>query len=89
MDNHLLTAEELKQITGMTRYSKQAEWFKLTFGVKVPCSFDGRPIISWASFEALNAKHFGLSSCVPAKKGVVLVSDNRPLLASEKKRRQL
>jgi hypothetical protein len=89
VNDHLLTPEDLKRITGMTRYSKQVEWFKLAFGVKAVCSFDGRPIITWATFEALNAKHFGLSPVVPPKKRIVLESDKRLQFESEKKRRQL
>jgi len=60
MNNRLLTPDELKEITGLTRYSKQVEWFKNAFGVDIVCSIDGRPIVTWMHFEALLARRAGL-----------------------------
>jgi hypothetical protein len=55
-----MTEDELVRVTGKRRHSKQAEWFKLTFGVDVVRAGDGKLIVTWATFEALNAKKNGL-----------------------------
>jgi len=51
---------DLKRVTGKTRYSKQAEWFKTTFGVDVPRDGNGAVIMTWQTFEALSAKRAGV-----------------------------
>ncbi|MDR5772111.1 MULTISPECIES: DUF4224 domain-containing protein [unclassified Caballeronia] len=62
----LMTEDELVQITGKRRRNKQAEWFKLTFGVDVVRSADGRLIVTWQTFEALSARKNGLGTAAPA-----------------------
>ncbi|WP_250477358.1 DUF4224 domain-containing protein [Caballeronia sp. INML1] len=62
MTERLMTPEDLKQITGRVRYSKQAEWFKQAFGVEITRSFDGAPIMTWALYESLLARRAGLDT---------------------------
>ncbi|CAL8474575.1 DUF4224 domain-containing protein [Caballeronia sp. S22] len=61
MENRLMTPEELKEITGLSRHSKQAEWFRTTFGIDIVRSSDGRPVVTWALYEALLARRAGLT----------------------------
>jgi len=73
-----MTAEEIERMTGWKRYTKQVQWFLEQFGVKVAVCADGSPVMTWANFNALNARQLGLSSAEPApKKRLVLVSDSR------------
>lgn len=62
MSGRLMSAADLQQVTGFARYSKQVAWFRENFGIKVVCSGDGAPVVTWATFEALQAKKAGLSS---------------------------
>lgn len=57
-----MTEDELVQITGKRRHSKQAEWFKNQFGIDVVRSADGRLIVTWQTYEALNARKNGLTA---------------------------
>lgn len=57
----LLSPEELIEITGKTRYTAQAEWFRRELGVEPMRGAGGRLIVTWATFEALSAKKNGLS----------------------------
>ena len=78
MSDRLMTAEEIERMTGWKRYTKQVQWFLEQFGVKVAVCADGSPVMTWANFNALNARRLGLSSTEPApKKRFALVSDNR------------
>lgn len=61
-DTRLLSANDLFEITGKARYTKQAEWFKHQFGVDVARAANGKLVVTWATFEALNAKKNGLST---------------------------
>jgi hypothetical protein len=61
-DNRLMTHADLVELTGWTRYSKQAEWFKQTFGLNVNRRDDGSIAIAWATFLALDAKKAGVAS---------------------------
>lgn len=62
MSDRLMTAEDLHRVTGKKRYSKQVEWFKEQFGINVVRCSDGSPVMTWATFEALQAKKAGLAS---------------------------
>jgi hypothetical protein len=55
-----MTTADLERVTGKKRYSKQAEWFKSQLGVDVMRCGDGSPVVTWATFEALQAKKMGL-----------------------------
>jgi hypothetical protein len=60
------------------RFSKQVHWFADQFGVKVATCSDGSPVMTWANFNALNARRLGLSSPESApEKRLVLVSDSK------------
>jgi hypothetical protein len=74
MSDRLMTLAELERVTGKKRYGKQAEWFKEQFGINVVRCGDGSPVVTWATFEALQAKRAGLRS-EPIK-------EERPLLRS-------
>jgi hypothetical protein len=60
MSDRLMTLTELERVTGKKRYSKQVEWFKTQFGINVVRCGDGSPVVTWATFEALQAKRAGL-----------------------------
>lgn len=57
-----MTPEDLKQVTGRSRYGKQAEWFKISFGIDVMRTFDGAPIMTWVLYETLLARRAGIES---------------------------
>jgi hypothetical protein len=78
MSEHLMTAEDLERVTGFVRYSKQVEWFKRELGVKVARSGDGRPVITWDTFTAIQKSRAGITA--------VPVEEERPLLRSQKLR---
>lgn len=59
-DTRLMSRADLVEITGKTRYSKQAEWFKNRFGIDVTRRDDGSIVIAWATFLALDAKKAGI-----------------------------
>ncbi|QCP50197.1 DUF4224 domain-containing protein [Trinickia violacea] len=59
MSEHLMDAADLERVTGKKRYSKQAEWFKASFGIDVVRCADGTLIMTWAQFDALLAKKSG------------------------------
>ncbi|PYE13382.1 uncharacterized protein DUF4224 [Paraburkholderia silvatlantica] len=62
MSERLMSHDDLARVTGKKRYSKQAAWFKEQFGINVVRCGDGSPVMTWATFEALQAKKAGLSS---------------------------
>lgn len=64
--HRLMSAEDLARVTGRKRFGKQVEWFKAQFGINVVRCGDGSPVMTWATFEALQAKKAGLSAA-PAK----------------------
>ena len=57
-----MDAAALERVTGKKRYSKQAEWFKLNFGIDVVRCADGTLVMTWSQFDALLAKRSGTSS---------------------------
>lgn len=78
MSDRLMNSEEIERMTGWKRFSKQVQWFSEQFGVKVATCSDGSPVMTWANFNALNARRLGLSSHDPApKKRLILVSDSK------------
>lgn len=73
-----MSADEIERMTGFKRFSKQVQWFSDQFSVKVAVCSDGSPVMTWANFNALNARRLGLSSADQApKKRLVLVSDSK------------
>lgn len=74
-DTRLLSADDLIEITGKTRYSKQAEWFKHQFGVDVARTASGKLIVTWAMFEAMQVKKGGLAAPADGKKDFELCFD--------------
>lgn len=62
MSDRLMTAADLQRVTGKKRYGKQVEWFRAQFGINVVRCGDGSPVMTWATFEALQAKKAGLAS---------------------------
>jgi hypothetical protein len=57
-----MSVEDLERLTHMKRYSKQVEWFKRHFRIDVATGSDGSPVITWATFEALQARKYRLST---------------------------
>jgi hypothetical protein len=60
MDARLMSPDDLLLVTGKKRYTAQMAWFKRAFGVEPARSANGRPVMTWATFEALQAKKAGL-----------------------------
>ncbi|MDR6383990.1 DUF4224 domain-containing protein [Paraburkholderia caribensis] len=54
-----MSDDDLRDVTGKKRHSKQAEWFRHQFGIEVPKRHDGSIVITWATFEALQNKKVG------------------------------
>ncbi|MEB2511270.1 DUF4224 domain-containing protein [Burkholderia multivorans] len=75
MSERLMNADDLVRVTGKKRYSKQAEWFKATFGIEVVTAANGAVIMTWSTFESLQAKKAGLA-------GDVAGTRERPALRS-------
>ncbi|WP_429474693.1 DUF4224 domain-containing protein [Paraburkholderia atlantica] len=70
----MMTSDQLVDITGKRRFSKQAEWFKANYGVDVVRRDDGSVVMLWATFQALDARKAGLGA-VAAKPRVALHYD--------------
>ena len=62
MSDRLMSAEDLARVTGKKRFGKQVEWFREQFGVSVVRCGDGSPVVTWSTFEALQAKKAGLTT---------------------------
>lgn len=60
MTARLMTPADLAIVTGKKRYTKQADWFKATFGIDVATAANGAVIMAWSTFESLQAKKAGL-----------------------------
>lgn len=54
------STDQLVEITGKQRQSAQRRWFKLCFGVDVPCDPFG-PIMTDSTYEALLQRRCGLT----------------------------
>ncbi|KWD81824.1 hypothetical protein WL77_11925 [Burkholderia ubonensis] len=65
MTERLLSEADLVRVTGKKRYGKQAEWFKATFGIDVVTAANGAVIMTWSTFESLQAKKAGLAGDAP------------------------
>ncbi|WP_175984625.1 DUF4224 domain-containing protein [Burkholderia stabilis] len=65
MTERLLSEADLVRVTGKKRYGKQAEWFKATFGIDVITAANGAVIMTWSTFESLQAKKAGLAGDAP------------------------
>lgn len=57
-----MNAEEIERVTGFKWHSKQVEWFKAQLGTDVVRCSDGSPVVTWATFEALQARKAGLNN---------------------------
>jgi hypothetical protein len=62
MPTGLMTSNDLVAVTGMKTSTKQVEWFRENFGIRVVRRNDGAPVITWETWEALNRKTYGISS---------------------------
>ncbi len=60
MDNRLMSEQDLRDVTGLKRHKLQVVWFQRHFGVTPVQRADGRIIMSWSAFEALQAKRAGV-----------------------------
>ncbi|RQS88035.1 DUF4224 domain-containing protein [Burkholderia seminalis] len=65
MSERLMNEADLVRVTGKKRYGKQAEWFKATFGIDVVTAATGAVIMTWSTFESLQAKKAGLAGDAP------------------------
>ncbi|SPA40185.1 conserved hypothetical protein [Cupriavidus taiwanensis] len=78
MDSRLLTEKDLQDVTGKKRPSAQLDWFKRCFGFQPPQRADGRIILPWTTFEALQAKLAGVAQVSAVAS---LPPEPRPMLA--------
>lgn len=60
MDTRLMSDDDLVDVTGKKRRSAQVAWFERHFGLTPVTRADGRIILTWAAFEALQAKRAGV-----------------------------
>ncbi|MET2526927.1 DUF4224 domain-containing protein [Ralstonia pseudosolanacearum] len=65
-DSRLMSDKDLYDVTGLKRHGAQVNWFVTQFGVKPVQRADGRIILSWAAFEALQARRVCAAGGVPA-----------------------
>ncbi|MCA8331847.1 DUF4224 domain-containing protein [Burkholderia cepacia] len=65
MSERLMNEADLVRVTGKKRYGKQADWFKATFGIDVVTAANGAVIMTWSTFESLQAKKAGLAGDAP------------------------
>lgn len=74
-DRRLISPSDLEKLTALKRHSKQVAWFLEQFGIRVPTRADGTIVLSWNTFEAINAKRLGLSGEPAPKKRILLRSE--------------
>lgn len=65
MSERLMNEADLVRVTGKKRYGKQADWFKAMFGIDVVTAANGAVIMTWSTFESLQAKKAGLAGDAP------------------------
>ena len=74
----LMTAADLKEVSGKTRYTAQAAWFKAQFGVDVPRRDDGSIALTWETFQVLTEAKLGLRA---AEKRTEAIQERPPIYA--------
>jgi hypothetical protein len=62
-----MSDEDLVRVTGMKRYTKQADWFKTEFGISVTRAADGKLSITWVQYDALLAKKNGTAGAAASQ----------------------
>lgn len=62
MDTRLMSETDIQDVTGKKRHTAQMSWFKQHFGISPVQRADGRIILTWAAFEALQAKRAGVGT---------------------------
>lgn len=62
MNERLMSDRDLEEVTGKKRCSAQATWFKRQFDIDVVRRGDGTIVLTWATFEALQARKAGLTN---------------------------
>lgn len=71
-----MTEEDLQELTGRRRWSAQARWLETAFKIEPLRRGDGRVMMTWETYRALEAKRAGVGD--PAA-GAALVT-GRPAL---------
>ncbi len=74
-DGRLMTDDDLVRATGRRRYSKQAQWFKEHLAFDPVRDSDGKLVVTWALFEALQARSAGIQTGVVPPKPAQLCFD--------------
>ncbi|WP_429498894.1 DUF4224 domain-containing protein [Robbsia andropogonis] len=59
MDARLMTKSDIEEVTGKKRPTAQVQWFIRNFGLHPVQAAGGRIILTWATFEELQAKRAG------------------------------
>jgi len=55
-----MSERDLEEVTHKKRSSAQVRWFKRQFGIDPVLRGDGTIVLTWATFEALQARKAGL-----------------------------
>jgi hypothetical protein len=66
MNTRLMSEKDLEEVTRKKRSAAQAAWFKREFNIEVVRRGDGTIVLTWSTFEALQARKAGLTSAAPA-----------------------
>lgn len=60
MKTGLLTDDDMRALTGKKRFSAQARWLQHAFRIEPLRRGDGRVIMTWETYRALEAKQAGV-----------------------------
>ncbi|WP_174077620.1 DUF4224 domain-containing protein [Cupriavidus taiwanensis] len=71
-----MTDEDLRELTGKKRWSAQARWIEAAFRIEPLRRGDGRVMITWETYRALEAKKAGVGTA----EAVPLTPPARPVL---------
>ncbi|URF03012.1 DUF4224 domain-containing protein [Cupriavidus campinensis] len=71
-----MTDEDLQELTGKKRWSAQARWLEAAFRIEPLRRGDGRVMMTWETYRALEAKKAGVGSA----EVVPLTPTARPVL---------
>ncbi|WP_407059200.1 DUF4224 domain-containing protein (plasmid) [Ralstonia syzygii subsp. celebesensis] len=67
-----MTEEDLQELTGKKRWSAQARWLRNSFQIEPLRRGDGRVMITWETYRAMEAQRAGVgaySAAAPASVG--------------------
>jgi hypothetical protein len=71
----LMTPDDLLDVTGRKRHSAQARWFRQQFSIDVAQRANGSIVMTWETFEAVQARKAGFTHRGSAGSNVELCFD--------------